>query len=109
MGSGAPGRRLGVRIRAAAGLAPPPAARRNLRSLGLGVLDLLEDLAHPRPQKRSRLGSGVTIASTDARGLPSVEVVGTVWLVAPVDVVSHDGIVGRRGLRVNALGRALAR
>lgn len=39
------------------------------RSLRLRVPDLLEDLAHARAQEVARLGVGVAVATSSARGL----------------------------------------
>ena len=65
-----------------------------LRGLRLGVLDLLEDLAHARAQQLARHGVGVVITPPGTGGLARIDVV----------EVCHGSIVRSPGAAVNGLG-----
>ena len=90
-------------------MSAPPTARWHLRRLRLGILDLLEDLAHSRPHQLARLCIGLVIAPANARSLPRAEILDAVRFFAAIEVARHDGIVGRRGVGVNVLGSIVAR
>jgi hypothetical protein len=44
--------------------------------LALAILDLFEDLAHPRPHEFALLGGGLPVAATDPLCLARVEIIG---------------------------------
>lgn len=71
--------------------APTPTLRRLFRGLYLGVLDLLEDLAHSRPHECTLFRRRVAIASARPFGL------------ARVQVLAHGVMVDRSDLNVNWL------
>jgi hypothetical protein len=61
-----------------------------VRRSSLGILDLLEHLAHARPHQVARLGLGVAVPAAVAGDL------------ARIDLVVHAAIVGRRLVAVKA-------
>jgi hypothetical protein len=71
-----------------------------LPGLHLGILDLLEDLAHARTHQVASGRLRVLIPPPDAGGLALVELVAGGF-------VGHDRIVSPLGAVVNALVRAL--
>jgi MFS transporter, CP family, cyanate transporter len=74
---------------------PSPALRGFVGRLDLGVLDLLEDLAHPRPEQGALFRLRLAIPTADPFSLARIEVVG------------HTAIVANPGGLVN-LGRPTA-
>ncbi len=57
--------------------------RRILSRLCLGILDLLENLAHARVHERAALSVQIVVSTTDALGLAGIDLVGhgsDLWL-----------------------------
>lgn len=66
--------------------------------LALGILDLLEHLAHARLHQGAVGGGGLAVASAEALGLPRIELI----------VAVHDAIVAAiRAKRQSRTARAL--
>jgi len=73
-----------------------------LRGLCLGVLDLLEHLAHAGPHQIAGCGIGIAIPAAGTRRLSAIEIGRLV--VTGLIRVRHGPIVGPRAAAVNALG-----
>jgi hypothetical protein len=68
------GARAGILAASAAPrLGPVASLRRRLRGLHLGVLDLLEDLAHPRAHQVARLRVDISISPADPGRLAGID------------------------------------
>jgi HAD superfamily hydrolase (TIGR01549 family) len=104
-GTGGPGQQPGLRPdREWSGSPPPPRGRFGpwsdlVRGLALTILDLFEDLAHPRPHELALLGRGFPVSPADPFRLARIEIVGRF----------HPPIVRDADEPVNPSRRTLAR